>query len=127
MMGITNYLSKYIGATIFHSFFLFLSSFFFCFLWLWVDLPFQYLWLQEQAKKAVESALGGKKTEFDKWDEEIKKRAEASGGGEGGGGGWFGWGGGGFNGDHFWQEVQHTSFAILGVIFMVRNFSAFLL
>ncbi|KAI8568030.1 hypothetical protein RHMOL_Rhmol02G0166600 [Rhododendron molle] len=78
---------------------------------------------QEQAKKAVESALGGKKTEFDKWDEEIKKRAEASGGGEGGGGGWFGWGGGGFNGDHFWQDVQHTSFAILGVIFMYLLFT----
>ncbi|XP_058201034.1 uncharacterized protein LOC131315838 [Rhododendron vialii] len=78
---------------------------------------------QEQAKKAVESALDGKKTEFDKWDEEIKKRAEASGGGEGGGGGWFGWGGGGFNGDHFWQEVQHTSFAILGVIFMYLLFT----
>jgi len=33
-----------------------------------------YLWLQEQAKKALESALGGKKDEFEKWNKEIKMR-----------------------------------------------------
>lgn len=74
---------------------------------------------QEEAKKALESALGGKKNEFDKWNKEIKKREEVGGGGGGGGGGWFGSGGWfGGNGDHFWQEAQITSITILGIIFM---------
>ncbi|CAF2136793.1 unnamed protein product [Brassica napus] len=30
-----------------------------------------------EARKALESALGGKKNEFDKWDKEIKKREES--------------------------------------------------
>lgn len=34
------------------------------------------LWLQEEARKALESALGGKKDEFEKWNKEIKKREE---------------------------------------------------
>ncbi|XVF28002.1 hypothetical protein REPUB_Repub14bG0158300 [Reevesia pubescens] len=36
------------------------------------------------------------------------------------GGGWFGWGGrfGWSNGDHFWQEAQQTSLAVLGTIVM---------
>ncbi|KAJ0825455.1 hypothetical protein HanRHA438_Chr17g0803391 [Helianthus annuus] len=42
---------------------------------------------KDQAKKALESALGGKKNEFEKWDKEIKKREEAGGGGGGGGDG----------------------------------------
>ncbi|KAL6990676.1 hypothetical protein U1Q18_008795 [Sarracenia purpurea var. burkii] len=73
---------------------------------------------EEQAKKALESALGEKKAEFEKWDKQIKKREEASAGGDAGGGGWFGWRGwfGGSNGDHFWQEAQQTSLAVLGII-----------
>lgn len=79
------------------------------------------LWLQEEARKALESALGGKKDEFEKWNQEIKKREEVGGGGEAGGGGWFGWGGrfGWSNGDHFWQEAQQACLAILGIIIMV--------
>lgn len=75
---------------------------------------------EEQARKALESALGGKKNEFEKWDKEIKRREEAGGGGDAGGGGWFGWGGrfGWSNGDHFWQETQQTSLAVLGIIIM---------
>lgn len=80
------------------------------------------MWLQEQARKALESALGGKKTEFEKWNKEIKRREEAGGGDNAGGGGWSGWGGrfGWSNGDHFWQEAQQASLAILGIIVMVR-------
>ncbi|CAK7345060.1 unnamed protein product [Dovyalis caffra] len=75
---------------------------------------------EEQARKALESALGGKKDEFEKWNKEIKKREEAGGGGDSGGGGWFGWGGrfGWSNGDNFWPEAQQTSLAILGIIAM---------
>ncbi|MBA0598734.1 hypothetical protein Gorai_008481 [Gossypium raimondii] len=75
---------------------------------------------REQARKALESALGGKKTEFEKWNKEIKRREEAGGGDNAGGGGWFGWGGrfGWSNGDHFWQEAQQASLAILGIIVM---------
>ncbi|XXG65047.1 hypothetical protein AAC387_Pa05g2847 [Persea americana] len=73
---------------------------------------------QEQAKKALESALGGKKIEFEKWNKEIQKREEEGGGGNAGGGGWFGGGRwfGGSNGDHFWQEAQQASLAVLGII-----------
>lgn len=70
---------------------------------------------QEEARKALEGALGGKKSEFEKWDKEIKRREDASGGGNSGGGGWFGWFGGS-NGDHFWQEAQQISLTILGII-----------
>ncbi|GMJ14130.1 hypothetical protein like AT5G20130 [Hibiscus trionum] len=72
---------------------------------------------KEQARKALESALGGKKAEFEKWDKEIKRREEAGGGDNAGGGGWFGrfgWS----NGDNFWQEAQQASLAILGIIVM---------
>lgn len=75
--------------------------------------------LKEEARKALESALGGKKNEFDRWNKEIKKRQEVDGGGKaGGGGGWFGWGGrfGGSNGDHFWEEAQQASLAVLGIV-----------
>ncbi|KAK3036937.1 hypothetical protein RJ639_030902 [Escallonia herrerae] len=75
---------------------------------------------QEEARKALESALGEKKTEFERWDKEIKKREEASGGGDGGGGGWFRWGrwSGGSNDDHFWQEAQQLSLTIVGILVM---------
>lgn len=82
--------------------------------------------MQEQARKALESALGGKRNEFEKWNKEIKKREEVGGGGDAGGGGWFGWGGrfGWSNGDHFWQESQQAILTVLGIIFMVRSFLA---
>ncbi|KAF8097833.1 hypothetical protein N665_0280s0035 [Sinapis alba] len=70
---------------------------------------------EEQARKALENALGGKKNEFDKWDKEIKKRQE-SGGGNGGGGGWFGgWFSGG---DHFWNEAQQITITLLAILFV---------
>lgn len=55
--------------------------------------------------------------EFEKWNKEIQKREESGGGDDGGGGGgWFGFGGS--NDDHFWQEAQQASLAILGIILM---------
>nr|GMD06982.1 uncharacterized protein LOC109165023 [Ipomoea batatas] len=72
----------------------------------------------EQARKALENALGGKKTDFEKWDKEIKRREEAGGGGNSGGGGWFRWFGGSGDGDHFWQEAKQASLTILGIIAM---------
>ena len=75
--------------------------------------------LQEEARKALESALGGKKTEFEKWDKELKRREQAGGGGNSGRGGWFRWFGGSDD-DHFWEEAQQTSLTILGIIAMVR-------
>ncbi|KAH6787721.1 sulfate adenylyltransferase subunit [Perilla frutescens var. hirtella] len=73
---------------------------------------------QEQARKALESALGGKKAELEKWDKEIKRREEAGGGGNSGGGGWFGWGRwfGGSDEGRFWQEAQQASLTILGIL-----------
>ncbi|XP_062160490.1 uncharacterized protein LOC133867741 isoform X2 [Alnus glutinosa] len=75
---------------------------------------------KEQARKSLESALGGKKNEFEKWNKEIKRREEVGGGSDAGGGGWFGWGGrfGWSNGDHFWQEAQQAILAVLGIIVM---------
>ncbi|XP_051135279.1 uncharacterized protein LOC127254291 [Andrographis paniculata] len=70
---------------------------------------------QEEARKALESALGGKKIEYEKWDKEMKRREEA-GGGNSGGGGWFGWRRWFGDGDHFWQEAQQASLAILGIL-----------
>lgn len=81
--------------------------------------------LQDQAKKALESALGGKKIEFEKWDKEIKKREEAGGGGDGGGGGgggwWRRWFGGGSDGEHFWHEAQQVSLTLLLLAIMVNE------
>ncbi|KAF9602401.1 hypothetical protein IFM89_027530 [Coptis chinensis] len=73
---------------------------------------------EEQARNALESALGGKRIEFEKWDKEIQKREEMGRGGGAGGGGWFGSGGwfGGFNGDHFWEEAQQASLVVLILI-----------
>ncbi|XP_076930573.1 uncharacterized protein LOC143595445 [Bidens hawaiensis] len=63
------------------------------------------------SKKALESALGGKKTEFEKWDKEIKKREEAGGGGGGWWGRWFG----GSDGEHFWHEAQQIGLTLLAL------------
>ncbi|GMN36477.1 hypothetical protein TIFTF001_006066 [Ficus carica] len=75
---------------------------------------------EEQARKALEGALGEKKNEFEKWNKEIKRREEAGGGGGAGGGGWFGWGRwfGWSNDDNFWQEAQQTSLAVLGIVIL---------
>lgn len=84
--------------------------------------------MQDQARKALESALGGNKEKFEKWDQEIKKREEVGGGGgNGGGGGWFGWGGrfGWWNDDNFWQEAQQGSLAVLGLLVLVRKYFLF--
>ena len=86
-------------------------------------LSFSWYEWHEQAKKALESALGGNKEKFEKWNQEIKKREEVGGGGGAGGGGWFGWGGrfGWSHGDNFWQEAQQTILTLLGIIVLVRN------
>ncbi|ERN16488.1 hypothetical protein AMTRI_Chr11g96210 [Amborella trichopoda] len=75
---------------------------------------------QEQARRALESALGGKKSEFDKWNKEIQKREEVGGGNNHGGGSWFGGGGwfGGSDGEHFWKEVQQAGLTIAGIIIL---------
>lgn len=82
---------------------------------------------QDEARKALESALGGKKSEFEKWDKEIKRREEAGGGDNSGGGGWFNWRRwfGGSDDGHFWQEAQQATLAILGIIVMVSNCISF--
>ncbi|XP_072977488.1 uncharacterized protein [Typha angustifolia] len=73
---------------------------------------------QEQAKKALESALGTKKTEFEKWNKEIERREQRDGGGGGGQGGWFGGRGwfGWFGGENFWEEAQQAILAIIGIV-----------
>uniref|UniRef100_A0A7C8ZPV4 Uncharacterized protein n=1 Tax=Opuntia streptacantha TaxID=393608 RepID=A0A7C8ZPV4_OPUST len=83
-------------------------------------LSFSWYEWQEQAKKALESALGGNKEKFEKWNQEIKKREEVGGGGGAGGGGWFGWGGrfGWSHGDNFWQEAQQTILTLLGIVLL---------
>ncbi|CAN4114657.1 unnamed protein product [Withania somnifera] len=75
---------------------------------------------QDEAIKALENALGGKKGDFEKWDKEIKRREEAGGGDNSGGGGWFNWRRwfGGSDDGHFWQEAQQATLAILGIIVM---------
>ncbi|XP_062161011.1 uncharacterized protein LOC133868209 [Alnus glutinosa] len=85
-----------------------------------VNLALLYLLLHEQARKSLESALGGKKNEFEKWNKEIKRREKVGGGSDAGGGGWFGWGGrfGWSNSDHFWQEAEQAILAVLGIIVM---------
>ncbi|XP_059309523.1 uncharacterized protein LOC132060524 [Lycium ferocissimum] len=75
---------------------------------------------QDEARKALEGALGGKKSEYEKWDKEIKRREEAGGGDNSGGGGWFNWRRwfDGSDDGRFWQEAQQASLAILGIIVM---------
>ncbi|KAJ0969134.1 hypothetical protein J5N97_022011 [Dioscorea zingiberensis] len=73
---------------------------------------------QDQARKALEDAFGGKKTELEKWNKEIKIREERGGGGASGRGGWFGGGGwfGWFGGEHFWEETQQASITIIVIV-----------
>ncbi|CAH9130778.1 unnamed protein product [Cuscuta epithymum] len=72
---------------------------------------------QEQARKALENALDGKITDYEKWDKEIKRREEANGGGNSGGGGWFRWPGGS-DGDDFWKEAPQAFLTALVLVAM---------
>ncbi|XP_054778950.1 uncharacterized protein LOC129286886 [Prosopis cineraria] len=73
---------------------------------------------EEEARRALEGALSGKKNEFEKWNKEIKRREDLGGGGDAGGGGWFGRGGwfGWSNDDKFWQEAKQASLTLLGIL-----------
>uniref|UniRef100_A0A1D1YT65 Uncharacterized protein n=1 Tax=Anthurium amnicola TaxID=1678845 RepID=A0A1D1YT65_9ARAE len=75
---------------------------------------------QEQARKALEGALGEKKMEFEKWNKEIEKRESGGGGASGrggwfGGGGWFGWS----NGDNFWGEAKQAGITVVCLVSLV--------
>lgn len=79
---------------------------------------------KEDAKRALESALGGNAEAFKKWEEDIKRREDAaSGGGGGGEGGGFrgrgrGWGGGGGEGGNKKEhdpEARKMLYAVGGV------------
>ncbi|XP_039794253.1 uncharacterized protein LOC120660004 isoform X2 [Panicum virgatum] len=75
---------------------------------------------QDEARKALENALGQKKAEFDKWDVEIKRRRQrgqpggpaAGGGGWSGGGRWFRW----LTSGGFWDAAKQIVLTILGII-----------
>ncbi|CAN6203835.1 unnamed protein product [Urochloa humidicola] len=86
---------------------------------------------QDEARKALENALGQKKAEFDKWDAEIERRRHrgqragpaAGGGGWSGGGRWFRW----LTSGDFWDAAKQTVLTILGIIatfFLIANFNA---
>lgn len=79
---------------------------------------------QGAARKALEKALGGKRSAFSKWEETQKREADF-GGGEGGrrGRGWFG--GGGWEGffdsgddEDGWEEVLQVIYAFLMLCFV---------
>ncbi|KAG2633601.1 uncharacterized protein LOC120660004 isoform X1 [Panicum virgatum] len=85
---------------------------------------------QDEARKALENALGQKKAEFDKWDVEIKRRRQrgqpggpaAGGGGWSGGGRWFRW----LTSGGFWDAAKQIVLTILGIIaafFLIANFN----
>lgn len=75
---------------------------------------------QEQAKKALESALQDRKSDFEKWNKEIERKQELGGGGSSGRGGWFGGGGWSnwFNNEHFWEEAQQALLTVLGIFLL---------
>ncbi|XP_062198577.1 uncharacterized protein LOC133901285 [Phragmites australis] len=85
---------------------------------------------QDEARKALENALGQKKTEFEKWGVEIERRRQrgrpggpaAGGGGWSGGGGWFRW----LSSGGFWDAAKQFVLTILGIIaafFLIANFN----
>jgi hypothetical protein len=81
--------------------------------------------LQDEARKALESALGHKKTDFEKWDPQIERKQQRGGpggpaaGGRGwsGGGRWFRW----FTSGGFWDAAKQTILTILGIIAAVMT------
>lgn len=84
---------------------------------------------QEEARGALESALGQKKTGFEKWGMGVEKRQQrdrrggpgpAAGGGggrSGGGGAWLRW----FSSGGFWDAAKQTVLTILGIIAAVKG------
>ncbi|XP_014758278.1 uncharacterized protein LOC100828643 isoform X2 [Brachypodium distachyon] len=86
---------------------------------------------QEEARGALESALGQKKTGFEKWGMGVEKRQQrdrrggpgpAAGGGggrSGGGGAWLRW----FSSGGFWDAAKQTVLTILGIIAAVKVLS----
>ncbi|CAN6179953.1 unnamed protein product [Urochloa humidicola] len=85
---------------------------------------------QDEARKALENALGQKKADFDKWNVEIERRQRrgrpggptAGGGGWSGGGRWFRW----LTSGDFWDAAKQTVLTILGIIaafFLIANFN----
>ncbi|CAL5075519.1 unnamed protein product [Urochloa decumbens] len=75
---------------------------------------------QDEARRALENALGPKKAEFDKWDVDIERRQRrgrpggpaVGGGGWSGGGRWFRW----LTSGDFWDAAKQTVLTILGII-----------
>ncbi|EEC85087.1 hypothetical protein OsI_32446 [Oryza sativa Indica Group] len=82
---------------------------------------------QDEARKAVENALGWKKTGLPKLGMRIERRQQrlppsAGGGGWSGGGGWFRW----FSSGGFWDAAKQTILTIVGIIaafFLIANFN----
>ncbi|CAL5080175.1 unnamed protein product [Urochloa decumbens] len=85
---------------------------------------------QDEARRALENALGPKKAEFDKWDVDIERRQRrgrpggpaVGGGGWSGGGRWFRW----LTSGDFWDAAKQTVLTILGIIaafFLIANFN----
>eukprot|EP00850_Spirogloea_muscicola_P011366 SM000070S21332 [mRNA] locus=s70:324503:334440:- [translate_table: standard] len=80
------------------------------------------LW-QEEARRALEAALGDTTDKFKKWDEEIQKREATKAGGGGGGGRGRGWGGGDGGaeggegkGGNWVDEAKQILYAIGGIV-----------
>uniref|UniRef100_A0A0E0B6T0 Uncharacterized protein n=1 Tax=Oryza glumipatula TaxID=40148 RepID=A0A0E0B6T0_9ORYZ len=81
----------------------------------------------DEARKAVENALGWKKTGLPKLGMRIERRQQrlppsAGGGGWSGGGGWFRW----FSSGGFWDAAKQTLLTIVGIIaafFLIANFN----
>ncbi|XP_015696519.1 uncharacterized protein LOC107304926 [Oryza brachyantha] len=83
---------------------------------------------QDEARKAVQSNLGQKKPQFEKWGVQTESRRQtvclAAGGGgwSGGGGGWFRW----FSSGGFWDAAKQTLLTVVGIIavfFLIANFN----
>lgn len=77
---------------------------------------------QDEARKAVENALGWKKTGLPKLGMRIERRQQrlppsAGGGGWSGGGGWFRW----FSSGGFWDAAKQTLLTIVGIIAAVKT------
>eukprot|EP00850_Spirogloea_muscicola_P012389 SM000079S22507 [mRNA] locus=s79:502680:515398:- [translate_table: standard] len=77
----------------------------------------------EEARRALEAALGDTTDKFKKWDEEIQKREATKAGGGGGGGRGRGWGGGDGGaeggegkGGNWVDEAKQILYAIGGIV-----------